>query len=95
MVFSEWGFTFLDLDMKDAGPLSSVGSVVFIDFFVFCFATNIIIFSLRFFLCLFIYNHTFPEYLISTLPHPRRIHRHTYRPRKRKLPPNNPSYYHR
>ena len=39
-----------------------------------------------------VYNHTFPEYLISTLPHPRRMYRHTHRPR---LPPNNPSYYHR
>ena len=28
-------------------------------------------------------NHTFPEYLISTIPHPR-IPRHTHRPRKRK-----------
>ena len=25
-----------------------------------------------------------PEYLISTLPHPRRMYRHTYRPRKTK-----------
>ena len=41
------------------------------------------------------YNHTFPEYLISTIPHPRRINRHTHRPRKRKNCPNNPSNYHR
>ena len=40
-------------------------------------------------------NHTFPEYLNSTLSHPRRIYRHVYIPRKRKLPPNGPSYYHR
>ena len=37
-----------------------------------------------------IYNHTFPEYLISTLPHPRRMYRHTYRPRKRKIAPKQP-----
>ena len=42
-----------------------------------------------------IYNHTFPEYLISTLPQPRRMYRHTHRPRKWKIAPNNPSYYHR
>ena len=41
------------------------------------------------------YNHTFPEYLISTLPQPRRMYRHTHRPRKQKIAPNNPSYYHR
>ena len=40
-------------------------------------------------------NHTFPEYLNSTLSHPRRIYRHVNIPRKRKLPPNGPSYYHR
>ena len=37
-----------------------------------------------------IYNHTFPEYLISTLPHPRRMYRHTHRPRKRKIAPKQP-----
>ena len=42
-----------------------------------------------------IYNHTFPENLISTIPHPRRIYRHTYIPRKQKIAPNNDSYYHR
>ena len=36
------------------------------------------------------YNHTFPEYLISTLPHPRRMYRHTHRPRKRKIAPKQP-----
>ena len=36
------------------------------------------------------YNHTFPEYLISTLPHPRRMSRHTHRPRKRKIAPKQP-----
>ena len=38
----------------------------------------------------YIYDHTFPEYLISTMPHPRRIYRHTYRPRKRKNCPKQP-----
>ena len=47
------------------------------------------------FVLLMIYNHTLLEYLLSTIPHPRRIYRHTYRPRKRKIAPNNPSYYHR
>ena len=36
------------------------------------------------------YNHTFPEYLISTLPHPRRMYRHTHRPRKQKIAPKQP-----
>ena len=35
-------------------------------------------------------NHTFPEHLISTIPHPRRIHRHTHRPRKTKKLPQQP-----
>ena len=39
---------------------------------------------------LFLYNHTFPEYLISTIPHPRRIYRQTHRPRKRKIAPKQP-----
>ena len=47
--------------------------------------------SFFFFLC----NNTFPEYLNSTLSHSRRIYRHVFIPRKRKLPPNGPSYYHR
>ena len=43
-----------------------------------------------------IYNLTFPEYLINTIPHPRRIYTHTHTDRENeKLPPNNPSYYHR
>ena len=36
------------------------------------------------------YNHTFPEYLISTILQPRRIYRHTHRPRKRKIAPKQP-----
>ena len=39
---------------------------------------------------IFVCNHTFPEYLISTIPHPRRIHRHTHRPRKLKELPQQP-----
>ena len=35
-------------------------------------------------------NLTFPEYLISTLPHPCRTHRHTHRQRKRKKLPQQP-----
>ena len=44
--------------------------------------------------CSLLCNHTFPEYLNITLSHPRRIYRYVYIPRKRKLPPNGPSYYH-
>ena len=36
------------------------------------------------------YNHTFPEYLISTIPQPCRIYRHAHRPRKRKIDPKQP-----
>ena len=38
----------------------------------------------------FIYNHTFPEYLISTVPHPCQMYRHTHRPRKRKIDHKQP-----
>ena len=37
-----------------------------------------------------LYNHTFPEYLISTILQPRRMYRHTHRPRKRKIAPKLP-----
>ena len=67
----------------------------FFFFFFFCgnFLSSI---SFPFCLCLYtirrriIYNHTFPEYLISTLPHPRRMYRHTHRPRKQKIAPKQP-----
>ena len=36
------------------------------------------------------YNHTFPKYLISTILQPRRMYRHTHRPRKRKIAPKLP-----